>query len=85
MIQYIILALAFSFSGFLLGFGDSVRSSTGRKMSNVAGFIWLVGVIYGFWALGIVGGIYNLLGSFVLAAIFMNIGKKSAPHLKKKL
>ena len=82
--NYIILAVIFSLSGFLLGFGDYGRGSWSGYISISAGLVWLAGLIYAFISGGIVFGLIAIVVSFVIAAITMNIGKAVVTKMRSK-
>lgn len=77
--------IIFTLSGLMLGYGDNTRGTYSKLISNVAGFLWLIGIIIAFWLEGLTFGIVAILSSFVIAAVAMNIGKYLALSLRRKL
>lgn len=81
----LVLGLVFATAGFLLGFGDNGRGHKSQAISTAAGLIWLMGVTYAFVSGSIKIGLLAILGSFIISAVMMPLGKATVLSLRRRL
>jgi hypothetical protein len=81
----VVLALAFTLAGFLLGFGNDGSFRQGawsRYVFILGGFIWLGALIAAFTTRGITYGLVAVVASFAVVGLTMPLGSRAVSKLR---